>query len=64
MVQVLTWPTTVLETGPVWAMMKNWEMLMSEAKAPDYGHVSSVLVQRVVGINHTIRIMTQRDTGS
>lgn len=22
-VQVLTWPTTVLDTGPVWAMMKN-----------------------------------------
>lgn len=36
MVQVLTWPTTVLETGPVCAMMKNWEMLMSAAKQPDY----------------------------
>lgn len=35
MVHVLTWPTTVLETGPVWAMMKNWEMLMSAAKPPD-----------------------------
>jgi hypothetical protein len=34
-VQVLTWPTTVLETGPVWAMMKNWEMLMRDAKKPD-----------------------------
>lgn len=35
MEHVLTWPTTVLETGPVWAIMKNWEMLMSEAKPPD-----------------------------
>ena len=35
MVHVFRWPTTVLETGPVWAIMKNCEMLMSEAKAPD-----------------------------
>lgn len=35
MVHVLTWPTTVLETGPVCAMMKNCEMLMSAAKPPD-----------------------------
>lgn len=32
---VLTCPTTVLDTGPVWAIMKNWEMLISEAKPPD-----------------------------
>jgi hypothetical protein len=36
MVHVLRWPTTVLETGPVFATMKNWEMLMREAKTPDY----------------------------
>ena len=36
MVQVLRWPTTVLDTGPVWAMMKNWEMLISDAKPPDW----------------------------
>ncbi len=35
MVHVLTWPTTVLETGPVWAMMKNCEMLIRAAKNPD-----------------------------
>lgn len=35
MEHVLTWPTTVLDTGPVCAMMKNWEMLMREAKPPD-----------------------------
>lgn len=35
MEQVLTWPTTVLETGPVWAMMKNWDMLIMQAKNPD-----------------------------
>lgn len=34
-VHVLTWPTTVLDTGPVCAMMKNCEMLMSAAKPPD-----------------------------
>lgn len=34
-VHVLTWPTTVLETGPVCAMMKNCEMLISAAKPPD-----------------------------
>ena len=32
---VLTWPTTVLETGPVCAMMKNWDMLMIQANNPD-----------------------------
>lgn len=37
MVQVFRWPTTVLETAPVCAMMKNWEMLMREAKKPDWG---------------------------
>lgn len=35
MVHVFRWPTTVLETGPVCATMKNWEMLMSAAKPPD-----------------------------
>jgi hypothetical protein len=41
MVHVLTWPTTVLETGPVWATMKNCEMLIREANAPDWvGSVS------------------------
>ena len=34
-VQVFTWPTTVLETGPVCAMMKNWDMLIMQAKKPD-----------------------------
>jgi hypothetical protein len=34
-VQVFTWPTTVLDTGPVCAMMKNWDMLMVQAKRPD-----------------------------
>lgn len=37
MVQVFRWPTTVLDTAPVCAMMKNWEMLMREAKKPDLG---------------------------
>ena len=36
MVQVFKWPTTVLDTAPVCAMMKNWEMLMREAKRPDW----------------------------
>lgn len=35
MVQVLTCPTTVLDTGPVWATMKNCDMLIREAKSPD-----------------------------
>lgn len=33
--QVLRCPTTVDETGPVCAMMKNCDMLMSAAKSPD-----------------------------
>lgn len=33
--QVFTCPTTVLETGPVCAMMKNCDMLMMQAKRPD-----------------------------
>ncbi len=37
---VLTWPTTVEETGPVWAMMKNWDMLIMQAKKPDCFEVS------------------------
>lgn len=36
MVQVFRWPTTVLETAPVCAMMKNWEMLIREANRPDW----------------------------
>jgi hypothetical protein len=35
MEHVLTWPTTVLDTGPVWAMMKNCDILMMHAKNPD-----------------------------
>lgn len=35
MMHVLLWPTTVLETGPDCAMMKNWETLMRTARAPD-----------------------------
>src|SRR3569833_466631 len=35
MVHVLTWPTTVLDTGPVCAMMKNCEMLIRDANSPD-----------------------------
>jgi hypothetical protein len=31
----LTWPTTVLDTGPVCAMMKNCDMLMMQANIPD-----------------------------
>lgn len=38
--QVFTWPTTVLETGPVCAMIKNWEMLIKQAKNPDFMRVS------------------------
>ena len=33
--QVFTWPTTVLDTGPVCAIMKNWDMLIKHAKMPD-----------------------------
>ena len=33
--QVLRCPTTVLETGPVEAMMKNCDMLISAANPPD-----------------------------
>lgn len=46
MEHVLTWPTTVLDTGPVWAMMKNWEMLISEAKPPDC--TNALYVSRVI----------------
>jgi hypothetical protein len=35
MEQVLTWPTTVLDTGPVCAMMKNWDMFIMQANNPD-----------------------------
>jgi len=35
-VHVFTWPTTVLLTGPVWAMMKNWDMLIMQAQRPDW----------------------------
>lgn len=35
MVHVLRWPTTVLDTGPVWATMKNWDILINEANTPD-----------------------------
>lgn len=35
MVHVLTCPTTVLETGPVCAMMKNCDMFIKDAKTPD-----------------------------
>jgi hypothetical protein len=35
-VHVFTWPTTVLDTGPVWAIMKNWDMLIKQAQKPDY----------------------------
>lgn len=35
-VHVFTWPTTVLDTGPVCAMIKNWEMLIIQAQNPDY----------------------------
>jgi phage terminase large subunit-like protein len=38
---VLTCPTTVLVTGPVCEMMKNWDMLIKHAKNPDYGAVSA-----------------------
>ena len=34
--QVFTCPTTVLDTGPVWAIMKNCDMLIMHAKNPDY----------------------------
>lgn len=46
MVHVLTCPTTVLETGPVWAMMKNCEMLMREAKRPDWRVLAYCLAAR------------------
>ena len=35
MEQVLTCPTTVLDTGPVCAMMKNWDILIMQANMPD-----------------------------
>lgn len=35
-VQVFKCPTTVLETGPVCAIMKNWEILIKLANRPDY----------------------------
>jgi hypothetical protein len=35
MEQVFTCPTTVLETGPVCAMMKNWDILIMQANMPD-----------------------------
>ncbi|MBE3050281.1 hypothetical protein IMZ48_48850 [Candidatus Bathyarchaeota archaeon] len=35
MVQVFRWPTTVLDTAPVCAMMKNCEMLIRQANRPD-----------------------------
>ena len=35
MEHVLTWPTTVLDTGPVCAMIKNCDMLMMQANIPD-----------------------------
>lgn len=41
--QVFTCPTTVLETGPVCAMMKNCDMLIMNAKNPDYRRVSTIL---------------------
>lgn len=34
-VHVLRWPITVLDTGPVWATMKNWDILISDARPPD-----------------------------
>ena len=34
--QVFTWPTTVLDTGPVWAMIKNWDMLIMQAQRADW----------------------------
>lgn len=34
-VHVFTCPTTVLETGPVCAMMKNCDILITQAKSPD-----------------------------
>lgn len=50
MVHVFTWPTTVLDTGPVWAMMKNWDMLIMQAQRPDwFGPCQSTL--------HTVRGM-------
>jgi hypothetical protein len=35
MEQVFTCPTTVLDTGPVCAMMKNWDILIMQANMPD-----------------------------
>jgi hypothetical protein len=35
MEHVFTWPTTVLDTGPVWAMIKNCDMLIMQANMPD-----------------------------
>jgi hypothetical protein len=32
---VFTWPTTVLDTGPVWAIMKNCDILIMHANSPD-----------------------------
>jgi hypothetical protein len=39
-VHVLLWPTTVLATGPVCAIIKNWEILINMAKIPDYKEIS------------------------
>ena len=35
-VQVFRCPTTVLDTGPVWATMKNCEILIKDANRPDW----------------------------
>jgi len=37
---VFTWPTTVLDTGPVCAMIKNCDMLIIHAKNPDWKELS------------------------
>lgn len=42
MVHVFTWPTTVLDTGPVWAMIKNWDILIMQAQKPDWFWCTSV----------------------
>lgn len=74
MVQVFRWPTTVLDTAPVCAMMKNCDMLIKEANKPDLDIVSTrydegYCLQETLDSEgddqpHTSNIMSQRDTGT
>jgi len=54
--QVLRCPTTVLDTGPVCAMMKNCDMLMREANMP----LIIIMIHRFTGTcDHTGNVSTK-----